>query len=693
MIAIFLGILFISTFSYFIGKKLLEHATFNRLNSIRSIKAGQIVQYLDMLRDQCLSTSESTMTFDALAELKNGFDQLHASPDELARYTEQLKQFYIGEFLPKLNQTASVPYTVQDYFPLDPQTIISQCWYLAENPQPISKKGDFARATKQHPYNIAHEKYHFIFKRYAQRVGIADLYLVDIATGHVVYSLSKEVDFGTNLMTGPFKDSALGKSFIEIQKTNDEDFVKIIDFQFYDPSYGTPVGFISTPIYNHGKKIGALIFKFPIDTVNQIMTYNKQWVEVGLGKTGESFLMGKDKYMRTIARQYLEEPTEYIKMLREHGYDTAILDKIQVYDTTVLLENIRIGTIKEALENKVNTIITEDINGQEIISTYAPIKIDGIEWYIFVEMNTEEAFAPIVTLLWQIIMLSIGVIFFSTILLCIYIWFLTKPFVSILNVLNNRAGAPQKISITGSIEFIQFAQAYNAIVDYIDTIVKKIRSWQEGIQKSAHDLQYYYRELQEVCTELQLCNTWSLQQNKKIVDLNENLSTINTYDEAHSIQNIHILNTINSGVINCEKTLEATKVVTIELEKVLFRIQEVVVSALQQEHNGNAYCIEVKALIQDVNRLLQSMGSTIDTIRNHYQEYIIMMATAEKKQHEKTVSLAELKTITEEYQKNDFEVAKKIDTALNIVKTFNTLYITYDDLGRQLTMLVQEFEI
>jgi methyl-accepting chemotaxis protein len=420
--------------SYFVGKKLLRDCVFSKLSSICIIKDGQTEQYLSMLQDQCLSMSESTMVVQAMEALRAGFQGLDVPEAELATYKQELQKFYSDEFLPRINKTAQTPRTVQDYFPLDIHTIIAQTWYIAQNPQPVQKKLDYPRAPGDNGYNSAHELYHPIFKRYAQRVGIADLYLVDLTTGHVVYSLAKEIDFGTNLLSGPFKETGLGKSFLELQKTSDENFVRIIDFQFYDPSYGTPVGFISTPIFSHGTKVGGLIFKFPIDSINDILTYNKHWQEVGLGKTGESYLIGPDKTMRTIARQYIEDPTAYIKMLREHAYDGTILDKIQVYDTTVLLKKVDLAIIGDVLSGKQDTVITVDTMGTEVIFSYSPVEMGDIRWYILVKMTTQEAFESIQTLLWYIIVCGILVILLAILIIYFVVVMVTKPLSEVIHV-------------------------------------------------------------------------------------------------------------------------------------------------------------------------------------------------------------------------------------------------------------------
>jgi len=479
-----LAVALIGITSYIAGKKLLKECMFSKLSSICTIKDGQIEQYLGMLQDQCLSMSESTMTVQAMEALRTGFNALHVSQPELATYKQTLQKFYTEEFLPRLNKTAQTPRTLNDYFPIDEQTVIAQTWYIAENPQPVQKKVEYLHAPNESPYNTAHELYHPIFRRYAQRVGIADLYLVDIATGHVIYSLAKEIDFGTNLLSGPLKETGLGRSFLELQKTNDVDFIKIIDFQFYDPSYGTPVGFISTPIFSQGTKIGGLIFKFPIDSINDIMTYNKRWHDVGLGKTGESFLIGPDKTMRTIARQYIEDPTTYIKLLREHEYDGATLDKIQVYDTTVLLKKTDLEIIGDVLSGKKATVITTDTMGVEVIYSYAPVQMGDIHWYILVKMSTREAFEPIQTLLWYLIICSLLVILLSASILFGFIVVVTKPLAEMIHLFNgNTSTITQKLSIDNTAEFGAIGEAYNRMIEHIKTVVTRITTLQEQLER------------------------------------------------------------------------------------------------------------------------------------------------------------------------------------------------------------------
>jgi methyl-accepting chemotaxis protein len=70
--------------------------------------------------------------------------------------------------------------------------------------------------------------------------------------------------------------------------------VVLVDYARYAPSYEAPAGFIASPIFDGGEKIGVAIFQMPIDRLNTIMGER-----AGLGRTGETYLVGPDELMRS----------------------------------------------------------------------------------------------------------------------------------------------------------------------------------------------------------------------------------------------------------------------------------------------------------------------------------------------------------------------------------------------------------
>jgi methyl-accepting chemotaxis protein len=624
--------------SYVVGRKLLRDAVFSKLSSICTIKDGQIEQYLSMLQDQCLSTSESTMIIQAMEALRTGFQGLDAPEAEVATYKQELQKFYTDEFLPRINKTAQTPRTVQDYFPLDTHTIIAQTWYIAQNPQPVQKKLDYPRAPGDNAYNSAHELYHPIFKRYAQRVGIADLYLVDLTTGHVVYSLAKEIDFGTNLLSGPFKETALGKSFLELQKTNDENFVKIIDFQFYDPSYGTPVGFISTPIFSHGAKVGGLIFKFPIDSINDIMTYNKRWQEVGLGTTGESFLIGPDKTMRTIARPYIEDPTAYIKMLREHAYDGAILDKIQVYDTTVLLKKVDLAIIGDVLSGKQGTVITMDTMGIETIFSYSPVQMGDIQWYILVKMTTKEALQSIQTFLWYIIVCGLLVILLGILVICFVVVMVTKPLSELIHVKE----------VVGRITTVQAlcARMQQSMLKSSDELMQSTSTLGEYIKQAQGQLDTItaaYKESesldqQETAYNAQIVTIANLIDTTQ-ESLTQYVDEICKAMSDESVSPAEVKNTMQQMVRICTSIAPLIINARNSCKQIIHLFEEI---GAKQEQKNERY-ISVVRLLRDLSALINQMERAI--IDNNS-----LIAGVQRSQQEYATSINQLEEVTKEMQ-------------------------------------------
>lgn len=94
--------------------------------------------------------------------------------------------------------------------------------------------GNFANAfssgLNSAEYKAVFKKRHPGLKTFEQIFGFYDVFLID-TKGNVVFTVEKESDWGTNLVTGSLKDSGLAKAFQEgKEKTT------IIDFAWYGPS-------------------------------------------------------------------------------------------------------------------------------------------------------------------------------------------------------------------------------------------------------------------------------------------------------------------------------------------------------------------------------------------------------------------------------------------------------------------------
>ena len=113
--------------------------------------------------------------------------------------------------------------------------------------------------------------------KYNNEYGYYDLFLIS-KSGRVVYTVTKEPDFGKNVKTGDLKNSPLGGLFRKAMKG-----AALQDFEPYEPSNGVPAGFVGAPVKSGGKTIGVVAMQLPLTAINKIMMERS-----GMGKSGET---------------------------------------------------------------------------------------------------------------------------------------------------------------------------------------------------------------------------------------------------------------------------------------------------------------------------------------------------------------------------------------------------------------------
>ncbi|MCV6603180.1 MAG: methyl-accepting chemotaxis protein, partial [Cohaesibacter sp.] len=162
--------------------------------------------------------------------------------------------------------------------------------YIHDNPHPTGNKDKLVQAG-QSSYDIAHGHYHPWFHTLMSERSYYDIFLIDM-DGNLIYSVFKEADYATNLTSGKWRNTDLGKIFQKASQSA-AGSISFTDFSPYAPSNNAPASFIAAPIVSGGEKIGVLAFQMPIDTINKLMTEDSR-----LGKTGETLLIGQDRLMR-----------------------------------------------------------------------------------------------------------------------------------------------------------------------------------------------------------------------------------------------------------------------------------------------------------------------------------------------------------------------------------------------------------
>jgi len=203
-------------------------------------------------------------------------------------------------------------------------------------------------------------------KTFQKSFGFYDVFIIDMA-GNVVFTVEKESDWGENLLTGKLKDSGLARAFREgkIGST-------FVDFSWYEPSKA-PAGFFAAPIIDsYGNTIGVAAFQASTDDINNIMNDRS-----GMGKTGEVYLVGPDKLMRS----------DMVLDMANHSVKASFTNQ----------DKGKVDTLatREALAGKSGEDVFQGIFGQPILGAYSPVKAGPVTWAIIARVDVAEAFNPV----------------------------------------------------------------------------------------------------------------------------------------------------------------------------------------------------------------------------------------------------------------------------------------------------------
>ena len=202
------------------------------------------------------------------------------------------------------------------------------------------------------------------FKTYVKTYGYYDVFIIGAENGHVMFTEAKEADLGSNLKHGPYKDTPLAKLWKKVVDTGKESFE---DFRPYAPSNNEPAAFLGAPLRKEGKTVAVVAMQISIDAINAIMQER-----TGLGKTGETYLVGPDKLMRSDS--YLDPKNHSVKASFANPAKGSV-------DTEAT---------RNALQGKNGSKIIIDYNGNPVLSSYSPVEITGTKWAILAEIDEAE---------------------------------------------------------------------------------------------------------------------------------------------------------------------------------------------------------------------------------------------------------------------------------------------------------------
>jgi methyl-accepting chemotaxis protein len=380
------------------ARESLKTQIFNQLSSLRNSQSYQIEFYFQTIRHHVETLSEDRMIVEAMMEFNQAFQDINQQsiPKD---WDNKITSFYQKEFFPRLSRSYAKELDLSAYKPSTNVARYLQYHYLANNPYPVGKKDQLITAADGSEYSKIHSKYHQLFQNLIKKFGYYDFFLIDPNTSEIVYTVYKETDFGTSLNTGKLAESNFARLVNTVKENPNRGVVQIVDYEPYQPSYMSPAAFLAAPIYNGENLVGILAIQLPVDQINRVLTSNKNWKNNGLGNTGETYMVGADLLMRSNSRLLLEDIQAYTKVLKTQGMSDENIRLVEQLETSIFLQKINTEAAKLAIKKQSGTlIIDQNYQGKTVLSSYAPLKIEGVNWAIISEIDLSEAYQPIYNL-------------------------------------------------------------------------------------------------------------------------------------------------------------------------------------------------------------------------------------------------------------------------------------------------------
>lgn len=374
--------------------------TQTQLTSLRDLKAQQIQDELDARLAALKSLAQNRATIEAMKAFKPAFysaaKDVPRAAAEAPQHRRAMIEYVEAQFGPEFakRNPSKAPDLTALVDARDANTVALQHEYIIANPNKLGEKEKLVSADNRFAYNDVHSQMHPTLERAQKLFGFYDIFLIDTATDQILYTVFKELDFGTRLSDGIAAKTKLAEAYQRAKNAKSRDDVYLSDFEPYLASYNDQAAFAAVPLFDGDRQIGVMAIQYPIDKITATINSNKTWEQIGLGKSGDTYLVGADKLMRTDVRDVLTQKKEFLGSMADRVNATAraLIDK---KNTSIGVVNGDSPAVQDALAGRSGVARFVDYRGVPMVGAYAPLTAGGLTWGIVAAISQQEADAPV----------------------------------------------------------------------------------------------------------------------------------------------------------------------------------------------------------------------------------------------------------------------------------------------------------
>jgi methyl-accepting chemotaxis protein len=451
----------------------LELRTQTQLTALRDTKRIQIANEIDSRVKSLQSLASQRSTIEAMRAFKSGFvtaakDAGVAADAAAPAIVKYVQEQFNPEFAKRNAGTA--PDLAKFIGTLDANGAALQAEFIVRNPNPLGQKDRLTKPEGNYAYAQAHAQFHASFERAQKLDEFYDIFLIDTETDTIVYTVFKELDFGSSLNNGIAAGTKLAEAYNKVKQAANRDAVYLSDFAPYLPSYDDQAAFAAVPIFDGDRQVGVLAMQYPIDKITEVMNSGKAWEKIGLGKSGDMFAVGPDKIMRSNARYALENKQAFADLLGPKLSANARATLLKK-DSTIGLVTIDSDATRPALTGEDGYIAFTDYRGIASYGAYGPLRVQGLNWALVAKIDQAEADASINELnqqsLIRAILIGIGVVVAAGLLVTVFLRQFLTPIQKLSDTVKKVAegDTAARAKLTEKDEIGQLGNAFDNMLD------------------------------------------------------------------------------------------------------------------------------------------------------------------------------------------------------------------------------------
>ena len=542
----------------------IMHEQGEKLVAIEKSRTSALRNYLESIQQDLSSLAHNEYVLSAVMDFRYGWDKLAEQNEDINAGDQEnyLRRLYIN----------------------DPDSGLS---HPNGNPHGLGEKLNWDYAEDGSVYSKVHARYHPWFRHFLLQRDYYDIFLFS-PEGDLVYSVFKELDYATNMNSGKYKGTDLANAFRAARdNASDKDHQAFFDFKPYAPSHGAAASFISQPLLTpKGDLAGVLVFQMPIARINAVMQ-----VQAGLGESGETYIVGEDRYMRSDSR-FSEEST----ILKTQVTETAIGNALK-------------GTQVDGRD----VHIIDDYRGIPVLSAYGLFEFLGTKWIVLAEVDESEVRAPINALKKKAIIEVLVLLLLITAAGIFFARRISKPITEMSDAMKELAQDNFDVSIPGTDR-----------ADEIGDMAASVQVFKEnGMEAKQLEAQQAENEKRAEEEKRQLMQDLAQQFDDQVGETIQNLSVSaeKLQDASRSMEQTSQQTQEASGSVaaaaeetsvNVSTVAAATEEMTSAALEISKQVSDVASKASMASQSAN----ETSNKVTDLNQLVENIGEVVNAIRD-----------------------------------------------------------------------------